>query len=630
MRNLVFFVIIFLVCINPAYARWASFDDASVKLSRSAEINIDEEGKAEGIFEMEAEILKESGRSIAGRYILSYDAGNSKVKVIEAKTTYQGKEYKVKSEHIEDKPLASASHGFSQKRQVLIAFLKPEIGAKIYLKYKTYNIKPELKDFYGELFSFGAGEFVERENVKLYSKIPLHILVNDPKKVLKITKDRDDDFHKLEISLTKPLYTSVMSEPSNNILNNKHLTYVSVSSLKNWSDLGNSVSIKGYTKIFKEKLPQAFKKIADKAAKKKHEIDQINIVTSLLNDKIQYIGDWRSVEGRLFPRGLAKMSKTQLGDCKDFASATAAILAKMGYKTQIVLVRRGVGNFYPDSLPNMGAFNHAMVKVVNKQGKIRWIDPTNFVSMADGVFPDVAGKKVLVLDTKKSSYEKIPNVDPKHASSILNYKINILDGDEIMEKGQLTLRNERALMVAGMGLHATKKTIEDGIFSWLSGKDLEEQNKLSIDVPNLKSRIVKDTKIKYAYKIENALLKTNLGSAWELFSFSVLKTFFDIPEYYVQDIFISSRPFSSQRNIIIKNVKVKNIKVLNKEIKSPWLYVSRKCNIKGKDLHIEYNLIIYKNIIPNEEIKTPEFLKFKKDLEKNFKDIAIIFSSRHN
>jgi hypothetical protein len=39
-----------------------------------------------------------------------------------------------------------------------------------------------------------------------------------------------------------------------------------------------------------------------------------------------------------------------------------------------------------------------MVKVTNKKGIVNWIDPTNFDSMADGIFPDIANKMVLILD----------------------------------------------------------------------------------------------------------------------------------------------------------------------------------------------------------------------------------------
>ena len=43
-----------------------------------------------------------------------------------------------------------------------------------------------------------------------------------------------------------------------------------------------------YTTIINEKLPESLLKIANQAAQKKNTIDQINEVTSALNNKMQY------------------------------------------------------------------------------------------------------------------------------------------------------------------------------------------------------------------------------------------------------------------------------------------------------------------------------------------------------
>ena len=122
MKKVLYFIILCIIYVNPAYARWANFNDAPIKFSRSAKINIDAEGKINKVVEVNATILKEPGRAFAARYIFAYNGDNEKVKILEAKTIYRGKEYKISKKSIEDKPLASASSGLDQHRQILLSF----------------------------------------------------------------------------------------------------------------------------------------------------------------------------------------------------------------------------------------------------------------------------------------------------------------------------------------------------------------------------------------------------------------------------------------------------------------------------------------------------------------------------
>ncbi|MEI8055064.1 MAG: DUF3857 domain-containing protein [bacterium] len=620
--------VLFIIISASAQAKWANFEDAPIKISSQQEINVDSDGKIKSTVKLQFEILKEPGRNIAANYTLKYNGNIAKIKIIEAKTIYQGKEYKLDKTLIEDKSLASSHNGFDQMRQILLAFPKAEIGANILLRYEFTQTEVPLDKFYAGVFDFGNRDFDVAAHIKLHSQIPLHILVNDPEKVLNITKDKDDNFHNMEITLTKPLYKEAINEPQSNIVNNKYLTWVSISSLNKWEDLATRLD-KLYTKVLTQSLPKDFIKITEIAAQKKDEIEQINTVTSLLNDKIQYMGDWRTVKGKFVARDLAKISKTQLGDCKDFAASTAAILTKLGYKAQVALVRRGVRSFYPDSLPTLEAFNHAFVKVTNKQGKILWIDPTNFQSMADGIFPDIAGKMALILDPKQPGYEKIASIDPKHAWSTSVRQIEIINDSKIIESGNVTLRNENAYSLTGITSQTSEATIKDFIYNFLSHSRLEEKNKKNLQLPYLKSRIVKDISFNYTFEQENRVLKTNLGQALKL-TYDSLWNFFDISQDSVTDIVVDA-PYTATKQTIIKNINTQNIESLNKEINTPWMYVSRKCIINSnRDLQIDDTIIIYKNLIANTELKTPEFIKLKDDLEKNFKDIAVVFTQLQN
>ena len=127
-------------------------------------------------------------------------------------------------------------------------------------------------------------------------------------------------------------------------------------------------------------------------------IEKLNTVTSLLAENINYLGDWRPISGLYVPRDLEAIANTKLADCKDFSAATAAILRKLGMEAHISWVKRGLGAFEsPTPLPTMTEFNHAIVRAVTS-GRTYWVDPTNFSSFAQGIFPDIADKRTLTLD----------------------------------------------------------------------------------------------------------------------------------------------------------------------------------------------------------------------------------------
>jgi hypothetical protein len=274
--------------------------------------------------------------------------------------------------------------------QILLAFSKLEIGSKIILKYELKTKKPYLDKHFDSFYDFGEDAWIKNNIIKIRSEIPLYILVNDPENHLKIKKYNNDDAHNIEVKLIKDIYKEFINEPKNALLNQNTRTFIFISTSDNWKQLAKNLSKQNFSKIYDQELPQEFINIFNVAEKIQNNIDQINIVTSYLNDKIQYLSDTTTIKGRFAPRDLDVIAKSQLGDCKNLSAATISILNKLGYKAQFALVLRGEGSPYPNTLPSMFVFNHAIVKATDKNGKIYCIDSTNLQSMADGIFPDIA------------------------------------------------------------------------------------------------------------------------------------------------------------------------------------------------------------------------------------------------
>lgn len=606
-----------------AEARWSKYEDASVEVEFSnVNINVNRDGTYETEVELQAKILKESGRDRFSLYSLVYNDDSADFTVLEAKTTYNGEEYIVTEDMMEDKPLASPSKGFDQLRQVTISFPKIEIGTEVYLRYKQVNKKVPVDNFYGLSFSY-YGDYLQAENTKINSELPLEIKVNDPRSVLEIAEEKKDDVHSISIALKRAVYENTINEPHNGILNTKHNTWVSLSSLSKWDDLAKKLA-PGYHSVINQPLPATFIAIAESAANKNTDEEKINAVTSLLNEKVQYMGDWRTVSGKYFPRDLEKIADSQVGDCKDFSASTAAILQELGYKVQPILVMRGTtSTSNPEALPNMGNFNHVMIKVTNRDGKIYWIDPTNTVSMAQGIFPDIADRSALVLDSEEADYIKIPTVQGENSKVISHSELTIED-NVVNEDGQLTVQGEAALGLTGVGLYYSDEQLRDSVFRMISGVYLDEEEKKFLELPDLTLRNVEDLTIKYEFQQKNKIFKTNLGPALNLGD-NWLNDVVNTASDQVSDLFIGV-PKTKESHMIIKDIKIKNCENLNFEINSPWLYVNRSCKYQNDGTEFSNLITIKKSFITNEELKTAEYKNLKSELENNFSRASIIIS----
>lgn len=604
-------------------ARWAKYEDASVEVEFSnVNINVNRDGTYETEVELQAKILKESGRDRFSLYSLVYNDDSADFTVLEAKTTYNGEEYIVTEDMMEDKPLASPSKGFDQLRQVTVSFPKIEIGTEVYLRYKQVNKKVPVDNFYGLSFSY-YGDYLQAENTKINSELPLEIKVNDPRSVLEIAEEKKDDVHSISIALKRAVYENTINEPHNGILNIKHNTWVSLSSLSEWEDLAKKLA-PGYHSVINQPLPATFEAIAEFAANESTDEEKINAVTSLLNEKVQYMGDWRTVSGKFFPRDLEKIADSQVGDCKDFSASTAAILQELGYKVQPILVIRGTtSTSNPEALPNMGNFNHVMLRVINRDGKIYWIDPTNTVSMAQGIFPDIADRSALVLDSEEADYIKIPAVQGENSKVISHSELTIED-NVVNELGRLIVQGEAALGLTGVGLYYSDEQLRDSVFRMISGVYLDEEEKKFLELPDLTLRNVEDLTIKYEFQQKNKIFKTNLGPALNLGD-NWLNDIVNTASDQISDLFIGV-PKTKESHMIIKDIKIKNCENLNFEIDSPWLYVNRFCKYKNDGTEFSNLITIKKSFITNEELKTAKYKNLKSELENNFSRASIVIS----
>lgn len=604
MRNLLFTVILLFWTLHNSQARYATKEEAPAEIEfQNITVEIEKDGKLKTINEVQLHILNEIGREKFGTSTFHFTDGISEIKILEAKTIDNGIEYLVPAENIEIKPLASSEKGFDQKYQILVSYPNARVGSSLYVKYQEYLYTPPVDNHFAETFDFGVELYSNFAKVHVISNIEgLKYKINDPIDSLVIEHTQNDGIDDIIITQKKPLFFHLINEPKSEI-NHRDVPSVRFSSNSSYEELGKYFAPK-YEAVVKEKLPEVLSSILSGAKKIEDENAQIDYITSEIAQKIRYMGSWQTLSGKLFPRSLALISESGYADCKEYASSTAAIMNQLGYKSSVAIVKRGSGYIqYEDlRLPGPSNFNHAIVYAISPSGKEYWIDPTNFESMSGHIFSDISGRPALILDSKNPKLKFTPKVTYETAKEKYEREVSFFEG-KIIEKGIYSLFGQRAKQVTGLELKTSRSALEEILIRILSG-EIKPQD-YHVTIPDLKSRIVRDTNFIYDFTKDEDLFATNLGKAL------ILKS---INEPWFEAFLLSSLEnkgvvYLGDSNTLENKYRVKNYKAasldnINFTFSNKWFDISRKAEQEENDIFIEEKLILKESILYPEDQHT--------------------------
>ena len=610
-----------LVSPTPAEARFAVQSDAASEIeffNRSVDVN--EDGTSVETIELKVKILNDSGRTNFATQPLYYDETTQKLKIIDAQSIDQGQVHSVSSEFIEDKPVASQANGFSSYRQVLVSFPHLHIGTEVYLKYILTQATPYLPGTFFTDFVYGKEGYWTSSKVKLTSSIPFKFAINDPESFLDVQSKTEGKRQSLEITLKKPVIRQVVDEQEV-LLDNKALPWVSVSSVIEWQILIQKIAPE-YQLVLDQPLPKVFQDISDQASHEPDTFKKINHVTSRLAHELHYMGDWRSISGRIYPNNFEKIAQSRKGDCKDFATVTTAILRKLGINAHVALVRRGGYFDDPNGLPSINAFDHAIVRVELKN-QIYWVDPTNFVSFAHGLFPDISNRWALPLKAGAKDREKIPNIQPEKSEVDITEELKFLDKDRTLIKGSLTEKGSSAVGITGAGLRASKENIDFHLISFVG--DVNRMSRWNFRPYDLTSRVVQDVKFEYEYEKRNSELKTSSGPGYLVQPSMIIPRLLTRVQDRVSDLLILDQPTTLKRMTLLKGAKLIGKSNLNCKLDSSWLSASRRVFQTKAGIEISDAFIVRQALVSNAELRAKEFLQLQDKLENCFNNVAITF-----
>jgi len=519
-------ITIYLSSMQTACARWATVEDVPHMIdSVKTQVYVNKDASSRTLQEYRLSILKEVSKRYWSQYSINYNPNIEEYKIIEAYTVNDGNRFWVDKQMIEDKPLASSYSGFDQAHQLTISFPNLDVNSQISFKLENVDKKSGIENYFSKLIVIGDQTYVKEYSSHIVSEIPLYLEKHDPENIIDIVqttqKNKNKILYIIDIKQKKPFIRTTVNE-EHEIINPKCITYVSISSEKDWSKLGERLAVH-YEKIAKDPLPKLYQEIADIAKTKKTPIEQINTVTALVADKLIYLQNMRTIEGRILPQPLEKVATTRFGDCKDFAMATRVILRELGIPAQFAFVKRGEAVLtLPTTLPNFLHFDHVLLKVKLPTHSL-WVDPTNFNSMANYIFADIADRPAFVISDKHSVIEKIPTVEAQNNVTRIEEKWNIKNSDTCQVQGVMKAMGFAAQYYTGLQRRASDESIRHILSTRLSQNYGTILNK-EVTLPPLTSRIVEDLSFDYRVLSRNLSVPTNYGLAIPLY-FTSFKRF---------------------------------------------------------------------------------------------------------
>ena len=628
MKRTGMYYFIFIIFCGSAAAQWASKEDASTRYEfMKTFIKVEKDGTYTKEVETKIKILKESALSDYGNYYLTYNGQVQEMEILSATTITEGKEFPVNLDLIEDKPLASSPRGFDQIRQVLIVFPRLQVGSIIHIHYRHHFKVVPFQDFFSYFDSL-RGSFLAHREIEVESALPLSYKINNPAQILKASYrvHKNGRKHVFKARLRRPVFKAVINERYP-FVDPNFFPWLEVSTATKWPNMVKHLN-QPYEKIITAPLPELHQSILDSAQKiQTGPKNQIEFIIAALIDKIRYFRDWKAINGGHIPRPLSVIAQTGFGDCKDMSVSLSAILRKMGFKAQVGFIHRGSWRHRHSDfkLPNRSAFNHAIVWA-EMGGRVFWLDPTNRVSYARGLFKDIVDRPILVLQSSGAKFLRTPKIDSAGSEYKITRHFEITGTKEIKVTGSIDFKGRGAISFTGASLYKSKENL-DYDFTQFIGADTASLKKWKVGDYDLSSRIVKDFAVQVSYSMKQNShpfnFLTQLGPVFIFPRWGRMNTFDIRVQERVSDLFLG-HPYRAVMISKLKNIEPVGNTQFNCDVQSPWADFSRRVeSLKPFTVKDVYNFKL--PWISARELQSPQFIRLQKNVKDCFKNFLMVY-----
>jgi hypothetical protein len=594
----------------------------------STTVTVDSIGHSTLVREATIRVINDQGRESQSVQTLSFNSRAQTFRILEAATLNgpPGKVVRtpVPQRDIEIKEVGEMSQSFDSIKQAGLSFPKVGIGSRIHMKYELKNIEVPIKGFWSTGFSI-AGDNIEKFSLHVHSKLPLYFNVrDDQKRFAQALTQNSGGWNDLDIHSTVPLFTSVVQE-ENPFFRPERVAAISMSTLPEWTIYGREL-IPVHESLLTKPLPPLLEEIKKRAEVFKTPVEQIQSVASSIAQDFRYFGDWRRRHGGYVPRALDEIAESRYGDCKDLALTVTAIYRALGFKSNLSWIFRG--EIAPSAaaylLPVDTAFNHAISRV-EVDGKVYWVDATNPVAYARGVYADIADRPAFVLYKEGGRLERTPALDPKDASFNSHLAYEFQPDGSLLASGTLTLGGRQAI---GLTAHAFYSPVESVNYEIIhsianNGKILGS----SIGDFGRGSRIVSDVTIPVKFHLAESGLTTSAGLGYPLFRDDSVGRLLTDTKDRVSDLYIET-PNSSKTTIDLLNVRKVGKASLNCEFHTDFIDLKREVLEIKNGVSIIDTAVVKQSVVPTATLQGQPFNDFQAAARSCFNRAAVILEKR--
>ena len=610
-----------------ARAEWRKPDTANARiLTNEKEYHVAKDGSFELSDTTVTEILRDDARDSVGTSERVWNPETTKLLSVKGWTTNKAKSLPLDAKYIDTKFVSWSSSGFDQDKRTLVSYPEVLLGSKIKESWTLHTFKVPVPGFFAQRFVFGdrlpeaAGS-----RIVIRSAMPLYFQSHDPEHYLAIRQWQEKQTYILEATLTKDAYFRLSDDEDSPWWETPPEPRLEVASSRDWILVQKTFS-EGFESQLASPLPAFFAEpISQITQQHKDFVHRSDAWTSWLADHVRYMGDWRTLKGSYQPRPFPEVAKTGFGDCKDYATLTAAALRKMGYKAHVALVKRG--SYRIDRslyLPSLGAFNHAIVYAEDEQGKGYWIDPTNTNSYAAGKRLDIAGKKSLILDPSRGAeLEELPAIEAN--DGYIRWTHEFLPLSQSSRKISVQMEftgingSSPSEFFQREGLenvkNFTKNMISDGF----------EVMNYTLEPIVFQPRRVQDIRIKAEMEAKWLPNVTTAGIAFELKAMEEDLQKIKLKNRVSGYRFDRSVPVHSMRTWRLKNAQLVGDEVRDCKIESQWMKMERSIMREGSDIVIYLDYTNLKAGMSLTELKSKEAYELRQNLRRCFAAMQVIY-----
>lgn len=606
---------------GDADARWMRRDEAGAILELyRTEYDVKKDGSATQLVESTMFVQGEDGKVAASLFSIDYNSATDDVEVLEAYTLNGKVKVAVEKAMIEDRDKGQAKDYDAMKSRS-IAFPQVQIGSRIHIRYKIHTKKAVLRDRWTAQINLGPGGFLDKVQILVRSEVPLYTRVVDPENWATV-KQKTPFVVEIKNRKDMPGWTHAEKDP---YFHPSRFTRLYISTHRDWLDYMSPLKA-DVDAVLNAELPSHLEHWVREAKREKSSHKQVLRLMENMSREFRYFGDWRRYNGGVVPRSLAEIERTRFGDCKDLSAVLVKLLRGAGFEADLALVRRGEMDWIEEpnyELPNMGEFNHAIVRA--KIGaEVHWLDPTNPV-VALQPFSDIAGRPAWILSGRESKFERIPTIAPQQMEHRQEYSYEFSNVGSVRVKAESRLQKMAAFRVLNDLMTQSRSQVLSDLLEYLSeGNEMDSHRFLKEPIA---ARTLTDTTVALEYVTDRVTYVAGKESFFVIPDGIVNGGFFET-EGREADMRLYESPYSFHVARRLKNTELRQALPDPCRVESPWLNLERRVVNDGQDVVIHQTLELKIPYILRAEYKTPAFKKLQKATRECFYRSGVLIGRR--